>query len=75
MTALEADKHDIEREKKAREALEYARNAENEAVRKLAEAVKTTATIKRRYEEIFEETQRRMCERRKSGLIEVCAGY
>lgn len=61
--------------RKAEKALKYARQKESEARAALRSAMETTKTLKEKYESQFFECEDRAVARRKSGSIEINAGY
>lgn len=73
--AMSAEQEDNTRLRKAQEFLAYSRERENEARKSLLDAVAQTKRAKEKYEELFNECERRATLRRKSGQIECVAGY
>lgn len=74
-TAIQAEKQDTEMLRKAEKALDYARQKESESRAALQSAMETTKMLKEKKERLFFECEKRAVARRKSGLIEINAGY
>lgn len=75
MTALESENADAIRLRKAVEFMNHCREAENQARRDLAEAVKRSAFAKQKHETLFAECEERAGQRRRSGQIENSSQY
>ena len=74
-SAHAAEAEDNLRLKRAHEALAHYRLKEGEARRALADAEGSTKRAKEKLDTLFVECEKRACERRKSGQIEVNSGY
>ena len=74
-TAMQDEQNDNAKLRKCAEALEYAKQKESEARKALADAVATTAIMRRKYDEQWQSNENRAVARRKAGLIEVVSGY
>lgn len=74
-SAQQAEHDDNLRLRRSEQALAAYREQESAARRALNDAMASTKRAKEKHEALFAECEKRACERRKAGLIEVTAGY
>ena len=73
--AMQNEQEDNNRLRKADEFVAYCQQAETDAIKALAEARKQLTLAREKKSALFQECEKRAVARRKSGEIEMVAGY